>query len=280
MNKKTIIAIMGIAIYPIISLPAQADPWIPPKGSGIVKPVIRFYHGARLFPLTRFGTTTTPTNSVENETQLRLTGDQGLGDDWALEYDLRAQRETKTKTSRHGTASYQATGLGDQEIGLVHGLHQGRGFADSVALNAVIATGSTTSNPQLGVGHNAVEPDYEFGFSHRFGSHFTYGSFAVGPRIFANSGITQWRMAGEVGTEVVRRFYAFATFFSSRTFGSDAANPKAPNASEYYNIARVGVGVQYKLTPSFRPLVQYEKDVAGQNIHAGQRFVVGFSWKY
>ncbi len=272
--------IMGIAACRAVSFPAQADPWIPPKGSGVIKPVIRFYHSARLFPLTHFGTTTSPTHSVENETQLRLTGDHGLGRDWALEYDLRAARATKTKTSRHGTASYQASGVGDQEIGLVHGLRRGRFFADSIALNAVLATGSTTSNPQLGVGHNAVEPDYEFGFTHRFGSHFTYGSFAVGPRIFTNSGIIEWRMAGEVGTEVVRRFYAFATFFSSRTFGSNASNPKASNAAEYYNIARIGLGIQYKLTQSFRPLLQYENDVAGQNIHAGHRWVVGFSWNY
>ncbi len=280
MHKRTITVILRITACGALSFPAHADPWIPPNGAGVIKPVIRFYHGARLFPRTRFGATTTPSNSVENETQIRLTGDHGLGHDWALQYDLRAARETKSKTSRHNTTRYQASGLGDQEIGIVHGLHQGRGFADSIAINAVLATGSTTSNPRLGVGHDAVEPDYEFGFSHRLGSRFMYGSFAVGPRIFTNSGIVEWRMAGEVGTQVVPRFYAFATFFSSRTFGSDASNANAPNASEYYNIARVGLGIQYKLTQSFRPLFQYEKDVAGQNIHAGHRVVIGFSWKY
>ncbi len=280
MKNRTITAIITIAACRAISFPAQADPWIPPKGSGVTKPVIRFYRAARLFPITRFGTTTAPTNSVEHEAQLRITGDHGLGNDWALEYDLRAQRETKRKTYRHGATTYQASGLGDQEIGLVHGLHQGRLFADSVAINAVLATGSTTSNPQLGVGHNAIEPDYEFGFTHRFGRHFTYGSFAVGPRIFANSGIIEWRVAGEIGAQVMRRLYVFTTMFASRTFGSGASNPKAPNASEYYNIARLGLGIQYKLTRSFRPLLQYEKDVAGQNIHAGRRWVLGFSWDY
>jgi len=161
---------MLIALAPVlIVFPASADPWIPAAGTGKVKSVLRLYRSDRTFSSSHFGSETFPSTSKISETQLKVTGEHGLGDGWALQYDLRAAQESKTKTKKNISTTYTASGLQDQEIGLVRGLRQGEVFADAIALNIILPTGSASSNPQLGVGHTAIEPDYQFGIKHQFG---------------------------------------------------------------------------------------------------------------
>ena len=170
----------------------------------------------------------------------------------------------------------------DQEIGLARGLRQGDAFADAIALNVILPTGSSSSSPALGVGYAAVEPDYEFGVKRNFGVRAAFGSFSFGPRIFLNSGVTQLRATAEVGTRLYRTLDVFGTLFASRTFGIDHATSlmQNPNAAEDYNLIRGGIGVRLALSKSVRPLIEYETDIAGQAIHAGSRVLIGFSWHY
>ncbi len=278
-----ICAQMLIALAPVlIALPASADPWIPAAGTGKVKPVLRLYRSDRTFSSSHFGSETFPSTSKISETQLKITGEHGLGDGWALQYDLRAAQETKTKTKKNKSTTYTASGLQDQEIGLVRGLRQGDVFADAVALNIILPTGSVSSNPQLGVGHTAIEPDYQFGIKHHFGQRLAYGSFSIGPRMFFNSSVTQWRATADVGTRLFRNVDVFGTLFCARTFGtgSTLSASQNPNASEVYNLLRGGLGLRFSLSKNIRPIIEYETDFAGQGIHAGNRLVLGVSWRY
>ncbi len=266
----------------LIALPASADPWIPAAGTGKVKPILRLYRADRTFSSSHFGSETFPSTSKFSETQLKVTGEHGLGDGWALQYDLRAAQDSKTKTKKNKSTTYTASGLQDQEIGLVRGLRQGDVFADAVALNIILPTGSVSSNPQLGVGHTAIEPDYQFGIKHRFGQRLAYGSFSIGPRMFFNSSVTQWRATADVGTRLFRNVDVFGSLFYARTFGVNSALTSSgnPNASEVYNLLRGGLGLRFSLTKNIRPIIEYEADLAGQGIHAGNRWVFGVVWHY
>ena len=256
---------------------AHAQPWIPAAGSGKVKATVRFYHSDRLFPQTSFSTTTHSTHSKLSETQIRLDGEQGLGHGWAFVYELRAARLVKSKPK----ATYSATGLQDQQIGLSYGLRQRAHFADAITVNAIVPTGRTSTTPQLGVGALAVEPDYDVGIVHHFGPRLVYASLSVGPRIYIRNGVTQARASAVVGVDPIQRVTIMGTLFFSKTLASNALSiSTTPNASEFYNILRGGVGLEYAVTKNIRPLIAYEIDLAGQSIHAGSRLVAGVSWRY
>ncbi|MHB1332048.1 MAG: hypothetical protein ACYCY1_05580 [Sulfuriferula sp.] len=279
--KKGIRMLFAFAPALLIST-ASADPWIPAAGTGKVKPILRLYRSDRVFSSSHFGSETYPSTSKTSETQLKVTGEHGLGDGWALQYDLRAAQERKTKTKKNISTTSTSSGLQDQEIGLVRGLRQGETFADAFALNIILPTGSVSSNPQLGVGHTAIEPDYLFGIKRRFGQRLAYGSFSIGPRMFFNSSVTQWRATADVGTRLFRHVDIFGSLFYARTFGVNSALPASenPNASEFYNLLRGGLGLRFTLTKNIRPIIEYESDLAGQGIHAGNRWVFGLSWRY
>lgn len=279
--RKCAPPLLGLAAA-LVTVAAHAGPWIPPAGTGKVKPVVRFYRSDRAFSPTSFGAHTVPSSSKYDETQIKITGEHGLGGGWALQYDLRAANDSKTKTKKGVSTTHTAFGLQDQEIGLVRGLRQGSSFADAVALNIVVPTGSTSSTPELGVGHTALEPQYQFGFRHRFGTRPAYAVFSVGPRVFLNSGVTQWRASADIGIRVFQRVDAFGTVFCSRTFGANsaAASSQNPNAAEDYNLIRAGLGLKFRLTKDLHPLIEYESDLAGQSIHAGDRILLGVSWRY
>lgn len=266
----------------VLVLPLYADPWIPAAGTGKIKPVLRFYRSDRAFSAAYFGSETFPGTSKISETQLKITGEHGLGKGWALQYDLRAAQESKTKTKKNKSTTYTASGVQDQEIGLVRGLRQGDAFADAIALNIILPTGSASSNPQLGVGHTAIEPDYQFGIKRHFGRRLAYGSFSIGPRMFFNSSVTQWRVTADVGTRLLRAVDVFGTLFYARTVGVNSTPPSTenPNASEVYNLLRGGLGLRFSLSKNIRPIVEYETDLAGRSIHAGKRLVLGMSWRY
>lgn len=275
MGARSLTALAGM-LWMLTPMPAAADPWIPAADHGKSKLVLRFYSSERKFS-SHFSTDRVPSSSKYSETQGKLTGLHGLGAGWAFQYDLRAASLRKTKKK----STYSAAGLQDLEIGLAKGLRQRPGFADAVAFNVVLPTGSTDSNPQLGVGHWAVEPDYQFGVAGRPGGHYAFGSFAAGLRFFPNGGVTQLRASADTGIGLVPRLGMMGTLFLSKSFGGNASVTSSnPYASEVYNLLRGGLWLQYALSKKLRPILGYEADLAGQDIHAGGRFVLGVAWRY
>ncbi|MDE2145547.1 MAG: hypothetical protein KGJ24_02540 [Burkholderiales bacterium] len=290
MNTQTRPAAWAVLATALLALPALAGPWIPPAGTGTLRPALRLYRADRDFPATRFGTALPPGTTSTSEQQLKVTGLRGLGGGWALSYDLRAARIRKTKTKKQVSSTASASGLQDQVVGLVRGLRQGdgggvgagEGFADALALNLALPAGSATSNPQLGTGHLAIEPDYLAGARFRLGHRPAYASVSVGPRVFFNSHVTQWRATLDAGARLTKRVGGYGNLFWVRTFGIDGALAGGldPNASEQYNLLRAGVGLQWALSPQVRPRIGYEADLRGRSTHAGRRLVLALALRY
>jgi len=255
---------------------AQADPWIPAKGHGVVKSMLRYFSANNAFSSTKFGPTTYP-SSQQRETQFRVTGTQGIGGRLSIQYDLRGGALQKTRHHAGQTITSRSSGLEDQEIGLNYGLRQTASFADSIALNVVIPTGSTTRVPALGAGKAAIEPDYQIGISR--GPMFA--TLLAGPRIFVGGGAIQLRTSFNLGYRVTPRFRVGGTLFYVRTIHRQQAITTHPG--EIYNLLRLGVRLEYRPQGTFsqwRPFVAYEDSVAGQGIHAGKRIVLGVSIRY
>ena len=264
----------GILAALILPLAARADPWIPAAGDGSVEPAVRQYDATSVFPTDQYGTTTLPA-SDERYTMLRVTGTQGIGHRLSIEYDLRAARIEKIR-SKHGRRIVDsATGLEDQEIGLNLGLHQGSRFADSIALNVVAPTGAAGTNPPLGTGRTAIEPDLQFGFADRRWR----ATLEAGSRVFVDGAATQMRAIVDASYRLSRRVEIGASVFYVRTVMRAKPLPVV-DAGEPYNVLRPGVRLKFRLTPHLKPYVEYEKDVSGQAIHAGRRITVGFAYDY
>jgi len=182
----------------LIAVPSVvwADPWIPAAGTGKVKPMIRLSNGDRRFLTSRFTTATQP-SSAETQTQFRVTGVHGLGGRLSVEYDFRGGILRSSKRKDHKDVVTDASGPQDQEIGLNYGLRQTPSFADSLTLNIVMPTGSTSSRPALGSGHLAIEPDYQVGTN--FANGRAFSTLEIGARIFADGVATQARTYLNVG---------------------------------------------------------------------------------
>ena len=277
-NVTVIAALFALAV----SGPALADPWIPAAGHGTVQPMVRLFQSSGAYSAAGFTTSTIPA-STQQETQLRVTGVAGIGDGFSIEYDLRAGRVRTARTrhvrigrvKRYQQIAKSASGLEDQEVGLNYGLVQTKPFADSVTFNLVFPTGSTSSVPQLGSGHFAVEPDFQAGIARgRFSA-----TMLAGARIFFDSGTTEVRGSFYADMRVLPRISLFGTAFVSRTVQQAKSLPLT-DLGEVYNIVRVGGGVEYRLTRILRPFAEYEVTVAGQGIHAGRRIVFGVALKY
>ncbi len=255
--------------------PSLAGQQIPDAGKGKVKVETRFYRASAVFPATSFGTGRLPSKKLVSGSLTKIVGNYGLGGKWALLYHLRFAYLDKTKKS----AAFTAFGFQDQTIGIERGLRQEERFSDALDLKFVLPTGSTSSVPQLGTGHFAIEPDYELGFTQNIGKRFVYGDFSIGPRVFTNSGLTQLQTSAEVGGRFFRKVNVFGTFFLARTLGGRAGlgQPAVPNASEFYDLLRAGGGVEFAGWKSLRPTIAYQRDVAGQGIYAGSRLVFGFT---
>ncbi len=255
--------------------PSLAGQQIPDAGKGKVKVETRFYRADAVFPVTSFGTGRLPSKKIVTGSLTKIVGNYGLGGKWALLYHLRFAYLDKTKKR----AAFTAFGMQDQTIGIERGFRQGEGFSDAIDLKFVLPTGSTTSVPQLGTGHFAIEPDYQLGFTRHMGKRFVYGDFSIGPRVFTNSGLTQLQTSGELGGRFFRKVNVFGTFFLARTLGGRAApgQPGVPNASEFYDLLRAGGGIEFAGWKPFRPMIAYQRDVAGQGIYAGSRLVFGFT---
>ncbi len=258
--------------------PSLAGQEIPGAGKGKVKVETRFYSADSVFSASTFGSTTLPTKTKITGRLTKIVGDYGLGGKWALIYHLRFASLEKAKKR----ATFTAFGLQDQTVGVERGFRQSESFSDGVALKFVLPTGSTTSIPQLGTGHFAMEPDFQLGFTRHLGERFVYGDFSLGPRVFTGSGVTQLRSTGEVGGRLISKVNVFGTFFLARTLDgrTGPAEPGIPNASEFYDLLRVGGGIEFAGWKFLRPMIAYQTDVAGQGIHAGSRIVVGFTFHF
>jgi len=267
---------IGLTALVLAPAPARADPWIPAAGTGVTKPMIRRFTGNRAFPAGGFTTNTRP-SSTDTQTQIRVTGVHGLGDGFSLEYDFRAGFLRKSARKRKREIVSGSAGLEDQEIGLNYGLRQTKAFADSVTLNVVAPAGSASSTPHLGTGRWAIEPDYQVGFSRNGGRVFS--TLEVGPRIFLDGAATQLRAALEVGVVPVRQLTLSGSVFYVRTI-VQRSRLAVSDRGELYNLLRLGVRAEYRLTKALRPYVGYDVAVAGKGIHAGQRFVLGVAIHY
>ncbi len=280
-SKAGIAAALAVAAA-LLAGPAAAGPWLPQAGTGDAHVALRLYRSDRAFPASRFGPALPPGPASSDERQLKVTGLHGLGGHWAITYDLRAARVSKTKTKKGVSTTATATGLQDQVVGLARGLRQGTVFADAVALSVVVPTGSASSHPPLGVGHAALEPDYLFGWRHRFGRRSAYGSVSIGPRYFFDSGVTQWRTTLDAGIRLAGPVGLFGSLFQVRTFGLNGALAAGqdPHAAEQYNLLRGGIGLRYALTADIRPRIAYEFDLKGRASHAGHRLVLSLALRY
>jgi len=258
----------------LVSIAAYADPWIPAAGDGSFEPSVRQYDATSAFPPGAYGTSTAA-SSEERYTMLRITGTHGIGHRLSIEYDLRAGRIQKIRVKHGRQIVNSATGVEDQEIGLNLGLRQRRHFADSIALNVVAPTGAVGTSPPLGVGQTAIEPDYQVGFAHgRFRA-----SLEAGSRVFVDSGTAQMRVDVDTSFAIFHRVAIGATLFYVRTVLLRKPLP-LPDAGEQYDVLRPGLRVKYRATRRFKPYVEYERDLAGEAIHAGRRFTVGFTYEY
>lgn len=250
---------------------AWADPWIPPAGSGVMKPMVRFFGSDRAFPASSF-TARTVKASKETVIQPRITGVFGLGSDLSLEYDFRGASVRTSRIKNHRDVVNSSTGPQDQEIGLNYGLTQAPDFAQSIAFNLVAPTGRVQPSPSLGTGRWSVEPDYQAGLrSGRFSA-----TLILGPRVFLDGKATQLRSTVDLAVHALSRLTVFSEAFFVRTI--QMAHTLTPSASgELYNLLRAKIGLTYRLTPRYRPFFAYEDDIAGRGIHAGQRITIGMA---
>lgn len=270
----------GLAIMvALLAVPARAQPWIPPAGSGAVKATVRLYNASRSFSSHSFGVSTYPRTSQIDDRQLRVGLVYGLGDGWAFNYYLRGDDLRKTK---HGkTAS--TTGLQNQYIGLSHALRQSPSFADAVSLFLITPTltHARAADPTLGVNRTAFEALYEVGVAGRLGGHPVFASLALGPWVYPQNGVVQLRSSLEVGIGVVRHLTVIGTLFLSRTaIGTRPTLASNPTNAEFYDMLRGGVALEYALRKTVRPFIGYQKDLAGENISAGHRAILGVSWRF
>jgi hypothetical protein len=257
-----------------LSLMARADPWIPAAGDGRIEPMVRFFDATHAFSPASFGSATLP-SSEERYSMYRITGTQGIGGRFSIEYDLRAAHVDKIHYSHGSRLEQSASGLEDQEVGLNFGLHQGRAFADSIELNVIAPTGTASGSPQLGVGHAALEPDFQFGVARGP----LLATVTTGARVFVDGAATQLRTDIEVGFNVTQRMQLAGTLFFVRTIVRNAPLPPA-DAGERYDLLRPGVRIRYRVSRHFKPYLEYEDDVAGKAIHAGRRITLGFTVDY
>lgn len=257
-----------------LTVAALADPWVPPPGSGSFDFSLRRYDATSVFLPDRYGTATLP-GSEQRYTMLRITGVQGLGARLSLEYDLRAARVQKIRIHHGRRVVERSTGVQDQELGLNVALTQRADFADSITLNVVAPAGSAGAVPALGVGHTAIEPDFQIGAA---GARWR-ASLRVGSRVFVDSGVAQMRAELDAGLRLTRRVELGAVIFYVRTVGLRSPLPVTDSA-ERYDLLRPGLRLKFRVTRSLRPFVEYEQDLAGQAIHAGRRITVGVTYAY
>lgn len=259
-----------------ISTSAQAGAWIPAPGHGYFEPMLRFSTANRSFPSGSFSTSTTP-SSKRRTNQIRITGEHGLGQRFSLDYDLRFAYETRSKTKKGITTSTDLSGLEDGRIGLNYGVLQFKHFAEAVGLGVVFPGTSIDATSPLSGGHWALEPIYRLGFKPDFWNLTI--NLDVASRVFLNGGAVQFRTNLEVNVPVFHGVSLIGKLFFVRSVRMNGYNDLR-DRGERYDLLRLGVGTQFRLTKYIRPAVVYEPDIAGMSQHASQRFTIGVKFKY
>ena len=273
---------LGLALFACASLltlrpeAANAGAWIPAAGSGDVEPMLRYSYANQQFPANSFSTATQP-GSSEHETQLRITGEHGLGDGFSLDYDLRYGFLYRSKVKKGVKIVDTNNGLQEQRIGLNYALTQDASFADAIGLRVIVPGSSAAKIPGLDSGQWAAEPNYQLGFKPGFWK--LTANLDLGTRIFLDGGAAQFRTELEVRAPIVHGLDLAGRLFFVRSARLGAYNG-ARDHGELYNLLRVGVEATYHLTDSIEPVVAYEDYLAGMGGHASQRFTIGVKISY
>jgi len=275
----TALKLMPIVLAAILwctaaAAPARADPFIPPAGAGTLTIWLKSISGNRNFS-PAFGTSTKPSHSSITETRLQVTGTLGLGGPWELQFDLRAANDTRSAKAEKGRPAFSssASGLQDQQIGIVRGLTASRYSAQAVGLNVVVPTGTTAVNaPSLGAGHFAFEPQYQLGV--RGAAPGSYAVLGLGLRFYAGGAGTQLRATAEAGRRLTRELTGKVSAFYSTNLG-DKNSP----AFVEYNVLRGGAYLELR-HGRLRPEIGYERDIAGAGLHAEQRLDFALTMHY
>lgn len=255
---------------------AQAGAYIPAAGCGDVSAMVRYAFGNQAFSPTSFSGATLP-SSEEEKTQLRVTGEQGLGSGFSLTYDLRYGFLYRAQT-KHGRPTVNTNdGLQDEVVGLDYGLTQTRAFSDALGLSLVVPGSSAVKIPGLDSGHYALEPAYMIGFNPGFW-HLTALWYAA-PRVFTDGGIAQFRTGLDVEAPVLHRLELAGTVFFVRSAQLSGYN-RLRDAGERYDVLRLGVEARYKMARGLQPFVAYENYVAGKGGHASQRVTIGIKIRF
>lgn len=269
-------AALGLTAMLLAPGMARAAAWVPSAGSGEVELMLRGSFADRSFPADSFSARTHP-SADEHATQIRVTGEHGLGNGVSLDYDLRYGFLYRAKTKKGVTTVDTNDGLQDQRIGLNYALTQTGTFADALGLGLVVPGSSAAGKPGLDSGHWALEPVYRIGFKPGFWK--LVADLDLGSRVFTDGGVAQFRTHLEVGAPVLHRLRLAAKLFfvrSARLGGYDALRDR----SELYNILRAGVEAKYRVADGIEPYLAYENYIAGMGGHASQRFTIGIKLKY
>ncbi len=264
------------AVLVLMTSGACAQGWILPAGTGVVEPMIRYSFGDQSFPAQPFSFATHP-SSNEQETQLRLLGEHGLGDGFSLEYDLRYAFRRRSEVKNGIDVVSTNSGLQEQRIALNYGLTQDTDLADSVGLGLIIPGSPLSERLPLDSGQWAVEPVYGLGFKPGFWN--LTARMGVASRIFLDGGAAQFRTQLEVGTPIFDGVHLAGKLFFVRTArmgGFDVLHDRG----EIYNLLRVGAEAKFRLTDSIEPVLAYEDGIAGTGGHSEQRLTLGVKLCY
>lgn len=278
-------SVLAALVFLTFATSVRANPWEPPEGYTVWESpeghtVLHFeyrdYQADRRFPQDSFTTKTQPSTSHYDKNELRIAGHTALNRQWIFFFDLRAAQIRKIKRK----ATLESTGPEDQQLGFARVLDSHADRAQALALSFVIPTGSGTQDPALSTGQHAFEIDYWLWTRILSASSPLYASISMGPRIFIEGGAAQLRFIGLVGGPLWHRWSWNARLFLSRTLAQNGGYvPGDPihNATNY-NLLRPGFGISYNLTHTLHLDLLYEKEVAGEAQHAGQRFSLGLSF--
>ncbi len=250
---------------------AEAGAYIPAAGSGDVSAMVRYAFGDQAFLPSSFSSSSFP-SSKEEKTQLRVTGEEGLGSGFSLTYDLRYGFLYRAKTKHGRTTVNTNDGLQDEEVGLDYGLTQTRAFSDAIGLSLVVPGSSAVKIPGLDSGHYALEPAYMIAF--RPGVFNLTAFWYAAPRVFTDGGMAQFRTELELEAPVLRRLDLAGKVFFVRSAQLSGYN-RLRDVGELYNLLRLGVEARYKMSDGLQPFVAYEDYVAGKGGHAAERITIG-----
>jgi len=278
-DMRRISRVMGAAcgaILPLLVTQANAGAWIPAAGTGELTSMLRYSYADRSISAGSFSTRTSPSTKT-HKTQIRLTGEHGLGNDFSLDYDLRYGFLSQSKTKKGITTVNNNDGFQDQRVGINYGLRQEKNFADAIGLGVVAPGNSGGSQPALDSGQWALEPIYRLGFKLGIADMTANVDFAA--RTFLDGGVTQFRTHIQLTAPISRRVHLIGKMFFVRTARMSNYDDSR-DRGELYNLLRLGIGVQYRLTKTIEPVLAYESDIAGISRHADHRFTAGVKFKY